>query len=100
MPAADQVIFPTTCVGKEFLAFANRQFINEVIHPDVVTIIVVRAVSDFGINRVIVAIEVVGMGEGVVRQQLEAMTEALFYLHLEGIVVVAGVIAEVVAHVF
>src|SRR5260370_22971285 len=56
LPAADQVILPATCVGKESLALANRQFVDEVIDPDVVAIEFFGAVRDFGGDRIIIPV--------------------------------------------
>jgi len=59
--------------------------------------LVARTIRNLWIIRIVVAVILVGMGEGVVGKDLQAVRETSLKLHLKGIVDAAGVVAEIVS---
>src|SRR5260370_9116456 len=94
--SAHQVVHKAAGITKERFSFAEWQFIDGVDHQDVVANEIVGSICHRMTNRVVVAIVGIGASVGVVRNKLKTLVEALIHLHLQGVVVSAGVIAVVI----
>src|SRR5262249_36336743 len=80
LPAANEQIGQSAGVAQKHFSSANRQFVYGAENEYVIAVEVVRSVSDALINRVEVIGVVVRFRIGIVRQELQALREALFHL--------------------
>src|SRR5206468_3862300 len=99
LPTTDYKVGGATDAGHVLFAATEGQFIDGTNHKNVVSAEVVGAVADLRIHREVIIVVVVCMREGVVREELQALREALLQLHLKCIVMRAGVVPEVVVNV-
>src|SRR4029434_4382558 len=91
LPATDQKIGGATDIGHVLLAPTDRQFVDRADDENMVAVEIVRTVSDLRIYRKVIVVVVVGVREGIVREELQALRKALLQFDLNAIVMGTGV---------
>ena len=99
MPTTNDEVRDLAGITHEMLPLAEGQLIHHAEYEYVVAIEIIWTICVLRIYRVIGTVEVVSMSIGIVAKKLEALREALLNFDLKGIVVTAGIVAEIVADV-
>src|SRR6266478_1285643 len=91
LPAADQKIRGAADVTHILLAFAEGQFVHRIHDEHMIAVEIVESIRNFRIHGEVTAIVIVSAGISVMREELQAMAKALLNLHLQRVVVGAGI---------
>src|SRR5581483_11177926 len=97
LPTSNEQVFQTAGPPCKSLSLAERQFVHRFSHPDMRSNLAIRPVCNRMTNCEVVRIVTIRFGQGVMREQLQAVREAMVDLDLKGMVDAVRVIAQIVA---
>ena len=95
LPATQDQVHSSARVAHEPLAFSDGQLVNRVGHEHLIAIERVRSPENFLVYGIVIGVINVCVRKSVVREELQAVANALFGLDLQSIVFVVGVIAVI-----